>query len=172
MKHPNGYFRVKACRCCSTDFQPEAPSNLYCSDACKVLGNRNAYYMRTYGLPVMQYEALLVEQGGRCAICREEGFLMKKHHRAKLMVDHCHVTGTVRGLLCHNCNRALGLLQEDATLLKVAAAYVSRHLEGATTIPKGSTPEAFAGGSAEPLKTEGEDIVWTRRRRRAVQKDG
>ena len=172
MKHPNGRFNPKPCRACGTEFQPDAPSNLYCSPDCKVLGNRNAYYMRQYSLPVRQYEALLIEQGGCCAICREEGFLMKKHHRAKLLVDHCHATGAVRGLLCHNCNRALGLLQDSPSLLLAAAAYVSRSLEGATTIPQGSTLEAIASGSAEPLNTEGEDIVWTLRKRRAVRKDG
>lgn len=71
------------------------------------------------------------EQGGLCAICRTEGFVMSKSHEAKLMVDHCHRTGEVRGLLCHNCNRALGLLQESIDNTKRALEY----LERATTIP-------------------------------------
>ncbi len=172
MKHPNGSFKPKPCRACSTAFQPTAPSELYCSEDCKTLGNRNAYYMRTYGLPVLEYERLSEAQGGLCALCREEGFVMKENHRVKLVVDHCHATGAVRGLLCHNCNRGLGLFQDSPSLLLAAAAYAQNSLEGATTIPQGSTPEAIAGGSAQPRKSAGEDIVWTRRQRRAVRKDG
>ncbi len=55
---------------------------------------------------------------------------MADHHEAKLMVDHDHTTGEVRGLLCHNCNRAIGLLREDPERLRRAIEY----LEGATTI--------------------------------------
>ena len=60
---------------------------------------------------------------------------MAEHHKMKLVVDHCHATGTVRGLLCHNCNRALGLLHDNTEVLLNAIKY----LEGATTIPQGST---------------------------------
>lgn len=62
---------------------------------------------------------------------------MLNHHKSKLVVDHCHDTGIVRGLLCHNCNRALGLFKDKIEVLKNAIKY----LEGATTIPSGSTPK-------------------------------
>lgn len=88
--------------------------------------------MRTYGIDRETWETMAHNQGGLCYICREEGFTMKEGHEAKLMVDHCHVTGEVRGLLCHNCNRALGLLKDDPRLLRQALEY----LEGATTIPE------------------------------------
>jgi hypothetical protein len=74
----------------------------------------------------------------------------------------------VRGLLCHNCNRAIGLLQDSERLLQESINYLRTHREGATTIPQGSTPEAIAGGKARPSGDRGEDIVWTRRRRRAA----
>ena len=168
MKQPNKRFLPKPCRCCGTEFQPDAPSNLYCSEPCRVNGNRHAYYMRTYGLPFKEYQAKLKAQDGKCALCLSAGFLMSETHRALLMVDHCHDKGTVRGLLCHNCNRALGLLQDDPEVLRRAAAYIEEYREGATTIPEGSTHEAIACGSAEPLIIEGDDIVWTRRQRRAA----
>lgn len=60
---------------------------------------------------------------------------MKSSSSGLLVVDHDHNTGVVRGLLCHNCNRALGLLQDNPETLEVAIAY----LKSVTTIPKGST---------------------------------
>ena len=107
------------------------------------------YLRRSYGITLTEYERLLEKQHHRCAICGGEGFLMDKNrHRIKLVVDHNHSTGEVRGLLCHNCNRALGLLHDDENSLRKALSY----LQGATTIPYGSRaktrPEAHGSGDA------------------------
>lgn len=145
MKYPNGYFKPKPCRRCGGTFEPAAPSQLYCSSRCKEQAYDDAYYRRTYGESYETVSALREEQGDRCYICGGEGFLMRDHHRQRLVVDHDHDTGQVRKLLCHNCNRALGLLQDDPDLLRAAAAYIEDHKEGATTIPEGSRakrPEA------------------------------
>lgn len=170
MKHPNGSFLPKPCRVCGEVFQPEAPSNLYCSPQCAEDGHDHAYLMRTYGISLKTYRSMLEAQNGCCAICGQPGFKMREHHRKTLVVDHCHATGAVRQLLCHNCNRAIGLLQDSPETLRAAATYLEAHREGATTIPQGSRPEANAGRSARPLNdnVEGGDIVWTRRRRRAA----
>jgi hypothetical protein len=72
---------------------------------------------------------------------------MAKHHKVKIVVDHCHTTGAIRGLLCHNCNRALGLLKDDINVIKNAINY----LESATTIPSGSTSQVNGDGSGEHL---------------------
>lgn len=131
-KYPQGRFKDKPCRKCGTSFQPQAPSQLYCSTDCSAEAQRDAYYMRNYGIDAKQWQELYDKQNGRCFICEGEGFLMDEaRHEARLMVDHCHTTGAVRGLLCHNCNRALGLLQDDKAAIKRALEY----LEGATTIP-------------------------------------
>lgn len=61
----------------------------------------------------------------------------ESRHKAKLALDHDHKTGAVRGLLCHNCNRALGLFQDSISNLENAIDYLKR----ATTIPEGSTPK-------------------------------
>lgn len=78
-------------------------------------------------------------QHDRCYLCGSEGFLIGNNaHTEKLAVDHDHETGRVRKLLCHNCNRALGLMKDDPELLRRAATYIEKHKEGATTIPRGS----------------------------------
>lgn len=80
---------------------------------------------------------MLEDQNHLCAICKTEGFKMHKGVYYSLVVDHCHATKKVRGALCNNCNRALGLFKDDINRLKAAI----RYLEGATTIPEGSTPK-------------------------------
>ena len=123
-KYPQGYFHEKPCRRCGTIFIPKAPSHLYCSDACADEALSEAYLKRTYSITLAEYDALLELQKGRCAICGGEGFLMGPQHKKKLVVDHDHATGKVRGLLCHNCNRALGLLGDKPELLHRAADYL------------------------------------------------
>lgn len=134
-KYPQGYFKDKECRNCGTVFTPMAPSHLMCSQKCADRSIQSAYLYRSYKIKVDHYEEMLERQKSKCAICQGEGFTMAEHHKVKLVVDHCHKTGAIRGLLCHNCNRALGLLQDDTEALKRAIQY----LEGATTIPQGST---------------------------------
>lgn len=134
-KYPQGYFKEKKCRHCGKLFIPKAPSELYCSDACKNYGVLDAYYRRTYNITLEEYLELAEKQKFVCAICGEENFAMGSNHSGCLVVDHNHETGEIRGLLCHNCNRALGLLQDDSSLILKAFHY----LQSVTTIPKGST---------------------------------
>jgi hypothetical protein len=143
-KYPQKHFKDKSCKRCGSVFSPKAPSHLYCSQQCADESIADHYYKRTYGISLDTYKELLEQQDHKCAICQQEGFVMAEHHQVKLMVDHCHTTGAVRGLLCHNCNRALGLLQDSRQYLLNAVKY----LEGATTIPKGSTSQAIGDGSA------------------------
>jgi hypothetical protein len=80
---------------------------------------RRARAMREKGLSVDEYDAMLARQNGVCAICGT----VCKSGRA-LAVDHDHITGEVRGLLCMNCNRAIGWLNDDPDLIMRAAEYV------------------------------------------------
>ena len=75
-----------------------------------------------YGLTMEQYDALFAAQGGVCAICGRPEAGREGHKN--LAVDHCHTSNAVRGLLCHSCNRALGLLQDSAEVLEKALAYL------------------------------------------------
>lgn len=89
--------------------------------------NRLAWNLRkNYGLTVEEYEALLDEQGGLCAICQRPERAQRAGRTMRLPVDHDHTTGRIRGLLCHSCNRAIGLLQDDPALLVRAADYLLR----------------------------------------------
>ena len=72
---------------------------------------------RRYGLSVDDYAKLWLEQDGACAICLVD---------ADLFIDHCHDTGEVRGLLCHYCNAALGLMRDDPARLLRAIDYLPR----------------------------------------------
>jgi|TARA_R110000868_G_scaffold26592_4_gene102215 hypothetical protein len=87
--------------------------------------NRNKTYqeqrgtrIRSYGITVEDYDEMLESQGGGCYICG-----IGPVGRA-LDIDHDHRTGKVRGLLCSNHNRALGLLGDDPDLLLAAHTYL------------------------------------------------
>lgn len=127
MKYPNGYFKVKTCTTCKNEFTPSAPSQFYCGKKCR---GKNSYYQRVYGITEAEYEAMKKEQNNKCKICDSEGFTIGKNgHTEKLAVDHDHVTGKIRGLLCHNCNRALGLLQDNVDVILKAAEYLKQRKE-------------------------------------------
>jgi len=123
-KYPQGYFKNKYCRYCDAVFSPMAPSEHYCSNKCKDNGATSAYLMRIYGITYRDYTDLLKGQDYKCKICLGEGFTMAVHLKTKLVVDHCHETGRIRGLLCHNCNRGLGLFKDDKDSLKRSILYL------------------------------------------------
>jgi hypothetical protein len=84
---------------------------------------------RRYRMSLADYDALLARQGGACGICRKK--------KRPLCVDHCHVTGKVRGLLCHNCNLGLGHFDDDPVLARAAAAYLEAWMRD--PVPIGSS---------------------------------
>lgn len=77
---------------------------------------RNYALLRYYGISEMEYAVLFARQRGVCAICGEaETHIDKRSGQVvRLAVDHDHVTGAVRGLLCNKCNIAISYLDEDA----------------------------------------------------------
>ena len=80
------------------------------------LWQRKNVFKKVYGISMEDYEVMFERQGGACAICKRTGLT--------LCVDHCHLTGEVRGLLCSQCNSALGFCRDDPVLLRAAAEYL------------------------------------------------
>lgn len=78
---------------------------------------------RTYGITKEQFDKLFESQCGKCAIC---GYSTIGDHKFFPMIDHCHETGKVRGILCANCNQALGKFKDDIERLKSAIEYLER----------------------------------------------
>lgn len=76
---------------------------------------KNYDLQRTYGITLEQYNELVKEQNGLCAICKKP---------KKLHVDHNHKTSKVRKLLCGSCNTAIGLLNEDTEIMKNCIEYL------------------------------------------------
>ena len=81
---------------------------------------RRGYLKRHYGITQEEYDAMLIKQAGGCAICGKPPLDVKF-----LSVDHNHQTGKVRGLLCRKCNLAIGILQDDPSLLRRAVNYLT-----------------------------------------------
>lgn len=76
---------------------------------------RSPQSLKKYGLTQAEYEAMEDAIDGMCPICFAS---------SKLVVDHCHETGSVRGLICNKCNVGLGLLRESSHVLIRATQYL------------------------------------------------
>jgi len=101
----------------------------------KSLANRRTYAKQTnsslkmYGLSIEQYNALLNKQNGVCAICSRECKVQSKRFKEgksnrPLIIDHCHKTNKIRGLLCSNCNIMIGMAEDNINLLQKAIDYL------------------------------------------------
>lgn len=82
---------------------------------------RDSYVRTKYGIETADYELLLAQQGGRCAICGTDNPGKNKKFWS---IDHDHETGQVRGLLCSSCNRGIGLLGDNVERLEAALSYL------------------------------------------------
>ena len=82
--------------------------------------HRDRFYRSTYGLSLADFNTLSALQGDKCDICKNPCD-ESKH----LVIDHDHKTGAIRGLLCHKCNRALGLFKDNIYSLHAAIEYLT-----------------------------------------------
>lgn len=77
--------------------------------------------LKRYDLTKYEYNLLLHGQDNKCAICKAQS---GGKSGGRLVIDHCHETGEVRGLLCHSCNRGLGMFRDKLSLIVNAAKYL------------------------------------------------
>jgi hypothetical protein len=130
----------RACRTCgktkpADDFHRHQGSRrVHCKD-CMRAQHRERYratngkdrvfdqsLQRLYGITLEQYNQMLDGQGHVCGLCGEAPDTKKRMH-----VDHNHVTGRIRALLCHHCNLLIGNAKESMDRLRLAIAYLERH---------------------------------------------
>ena len=138
---------IKACTQCHvekplTDFYKKANRSGFCAE-CKAchyeratrhrkanperffLYHKKAGLKSKYGLALEEFNKLKEAQTNCCASC---GDAFERMENKCIQVDHCHVTGVVRGILCRNCNLALGYLQDNLTRIHNLASYVEKRM--------------------------------------------
>lgn len=91
---------------------------------------RSIQLFRAYGITIEEYDAMSEKQGHVCAICGNAETAMIRDTVKKLAVDHCHQSGKVRGLLCADCNRALGMFKDNIDSLEAAINYLKEASRG------------------------------------------
>lgn len=119
------------CKACSTartraDYQANIEKRRAASRRNSARQHRNGNARRArlkylYGITPEEHDRMIAEANGRCQVCGGS------NGGASLDVDHCHATGKVRGLLCHNCNLALGNAGDSPERLLALAEYLRRH---------------------------------------------
>ena len=82
---------------------------------------------KNFGMSLGDYDKLFESQNGKCALCGADANDTVNGKVTRLAVDHNHETGEIRGLLCGNCNRGIGNLQDSTKILTKAIDYLKNH---------------------------------------------
>ena len=111
---------VSRCKQCLSETHPHRPyvPGKYPTPTPEVARSKNLF--RLYGITLVEYDAMLALQGGVCKVCGGPPY----GKGGRYHVDHDHVTGKIRGILCHKCNVALGMVQDKVEHLKALIAYL------------------------------------------------
>lgn len=80
---------------------------------------RQRHLKHKYTIDIKIYDKLYESQNGECAICHTKSNIT-------MAVDHCHINGDIRGLLCHHCNTAIGLFRENIDIMENAKKYLQK----------------------------------------------
>lgn len=120
-KTPEGETKRKAQLKAYRDNTKEIPER---AEKHKRATKSSGFYVN-YGIDIKIYETMLDTQKSKCALC---DIHMELSYRG-LVVDHCHTTGRVRGLLCNKCNLGIGHLQDDTSIIEKALVYLKSDLD-------------------------------------------
>lgn len=132
---------IKACSECwqffnASHFHPEPRNKDGLNGSCRKCRNkktimwqrlnprtkRNTHLKSKFGITIDQFNELLAKQNHCCAICMSP----TPKGRGTFHVDHCHETGKIRGILCHDCNTGIGKLGDSLESVKKAVSYLER----------------------------------------------
>lgn len=115
------------CPTCGVDHNGNGIDGIPQKFCCKEHYNRFKNLKTRYRLTPKGVAALFLKQKGRCKICGTIGHTQEigNPKLPLLFIDHCHTTKRVRGLLCHNCNTALGHLKDTPSITLKAFRYLS-----------------------------------------------
>ena len=112
--------RRSQCKPCRRDIEAERRLRPGYRRTNTTVVDRARRIAKSYGVSLDEYKQLLLAQGECCALC-ERGAGWKY---GVLVIDHCHATGRIRGLLCNSCNTALGKLGDTEEAITKALVYV------------------------------------------------
>ena len=93
----------------------------------KKRANLNAtrwHYKKYYGISYEEFLALAQTQKNQCKLCNVDLTFDSTKAKTRAVLDHCHTTGKIRGVLCNKCNIGLGTFNDDIMLLKAAMIYL------------------------------------------------
>lgn len=119
---------LKFCVTCQS-WKEFGKSAAYCKECCAKKSRsrydkdkqRNYWLIKKFNISLDQYKEMLIAQDYKCYICCKSDSELDR----SLAVDHCHATGKVRGLLCGNCNRFLGQIQDRVDIAKKLLEYLT-----------------------------------------------
>ncbi len=125
-RHPEQYEKHKAVmreyHSEHADIRNSEKRRRYSEDPLFKQNKRSGNRRWLYGITAEEFNALISKQDGRCAVCQRE----RPSKGRDFCVDHDHETGIIRGILCIQCNAALGLLSESRETIIRLAAYLER----------------------------------------------
>lgn len=120
--------KKKKCIVCGIDFMPNTPSHRICSNKCIRVRGRNSRLAANYGMVGDDFARLFNKQGSKCAICQTTD-------AKRWSVDHDHSCCSgektcgkcIRGILCFNCNLALGIFRDSTETISRALSYITKN---------------------------------------------
>ncbi len=125
-KNANRDGRFNTCKKCQYNRLQEFRTDPKHKERFKTYRRNNSLTQR-YGISITVYENMVKEQKNRCKICNNAPDPNGARQNRNLSIDHCHKTGKVRGLLCHLCNRGIGLFREKEEIMENAIRYLKYH---------------------------------------------